>query len=197
MYRFPTGFVRQGPRGRRCQGCVCLLCSIQCGRPKLRMRNLNHQAPLGRFLMTSSWTRRETSILRITVTLISTIVSFSHLCAQPPLPSFDVASVKPAPPGLFSHHAAPGVVRYRGVFLRSLLAEAYNLKGFQIRGPSWIDGDFFDIQAPMPLYTEADEVRLMLQKGVSILRPKSSGLEDIGEVDLERHGKTSNRRSPR
>jgi uncharacterized protein (TIGR03435 family) len=47
----------------------------------------------------------------------------------------------------------PGLVTYRNVNLKSLLETAYDLEGYQIKGPNWIDEEQFDVLARVPANT--------------------------------------------
>lgn len=71
--------------------------------------------------------------------------------AQPPAPSFEVASVKPASPdervtgppqdSVGSHTA-------RDLTVRSLIERAYQMQPYQVSGgPEWINSEKFDIDA--------------------------------------------------
>jgi len=96
-------------------------------------------------------------------------------CAQTPAPSstFEVASVKPAAPQgngrmMIGMRGGPGTNdpgRYTttNTSLKMLLGNAYDLKDFQISGPSWMDGERFDITAKVPPGTTKEQFRVMLQ----------------------------------
>ncbi len=91
--------------------------------------------------------------------------------------TFGVASVKPATlpapdgsgrivtagPGGGPGTGDPGRIHYPHMTLRSLLVTAYDLKGFQIQGPSWLDTERFDVNATMPPETTREQFRVMLQ----------------------------------
>jgi uncharacterized protein (TIGR03435 family) len=91
--------------------------------------------------------------------------------------TFDAASLKPAtlpaPDGSGRIAMAgptggpgsgdPGRIRYLYTSLRNLLATAYDVKGFQIQGPSWLDTGRFDVNATMPPETTREQFRVMLQ----------------------------------
>src|ERR1043166_4887680 len=81
--------------------------------------------------------------------------------AQTPDPSltFEVASIKPAQPPtpdaggrIFMRGPSggpgtkdPGRINYPFMSLKNLLMTAYNMKNYQISGPSWLDTERFDI----------------------------------------------------
>jgi uncharacterized protein (TIGR03435 family) len=50
------------------------------------------------------------------------------------------------------------------VNLKMLLARAYKLKPDQISGPGWLGSERYTIEAKLPPGTDADQLRLMLQK---------------------------------
>lgn len=96
--------------------------------------------------------------------------------AEKPL-TFDAASIKPfVPPtggrGMMMMMRGgrggpgsndPGRVHYPSINLKTLLTLAYDIKDFQISGPSWLDSERFEIQATMPPETTKEQFRAMLQ----------------------------------
>ena len=91
--------------------------------------------------------------------------------------SFEAASIKPAAPlmpdgrGMIRMMGPsggpgtkdPGRINYPGVTLKYLLFTAYDVKPFQVSGPSIIDTERFDIVATMPPGTTKEQFRIMLQ----------------------------------
>lgn len=91
--------------------------------------------------------------------------------------TFDVASVKPAAPPVPDGRGRimmvgpsggpgtkdPGRIHYPFMNLRNLLMTAYDVKNFQIVGPSWLDSERFEITATMPPETTKEQFRIMLQ----------------------------------
>jgi uncharacterized protein (TIGR03435 family) len=78
------------------------------------------------------------------------------------LPSFDVASVKPAGPdgpndiGLYTY--AGGRIVAHNYTLRQLIRNAFAVESFQISGgPGWIDEDRFNIEAKPPASSESSK----------------------------------------
>ena len=87
--------------------------------------------------------------------------------------SFEVASVKPAPPlgsgavriGMNGGPGTrdPGRATYDGVPLKMLLQNAYGVKPFQISGPDWLNTERYDIIATVPEGTTKEQFNVMLQ----------------------------------
>lgn len=72
--------------------------------------------------------------------------------AQTQSPEFEVASVKPAnggPEGVWNEGSHERV-RMLNLTLKSIVANAYNLKDYAVDGPAWIDSARFDIVAKIP-----------------------------------------------
>lgn len=121
--------------------------------------------------------------------LIGVLVGFSTLTAsgQTSGPvSFEVATIKPAVPGvppfpgmppsmiatlseeMVRFQGGPGTkspnrINYPGVTLKMLLKRAYNLGPRQIFGPDWLDTQRYDIVAQLPVGSDKEALRLMLQ----------------------------------
>ena len=91
--------------------------------------------------------------------------------------TFDAASVKPAVPPTPDGHGMimmagpsggpgskdPGRIRYPYMAMKNILMNAYDVKNFQIVGPSWLSTERFDITATMPPDTTKEQFRVMLQ----------------------------------
>ena len=91
--------------------------------------------------------------------------------------AFDVASVKPTPQtlpngrmvvGMLKPTGGPGTddpgrIRYPAISMKFLLMNAYGVRDRQIAGPSWLDAEFYAIDATMPPSTTPDQFRAMLQ----------------------------------
>ena len=80
------------------------------------------------------------------------------------LPSFDVASVKPDDPNDpirgYRQLDAGGRIVYRAYTLRQLVMEAYRLQPYQLSGgPSWVDGEMFNIEAKPPEASDAAKIK--------------------------------------
>ncbi|MGA3019155.1 MAG: TIGR03435 family protein [Bryobacteraceae bacterium] len=83
-------------------------------------------------------------------------------------PAFEVASVKPVTPSadgrMFrSFGGDPGMVDYKNVTLRILLARAYSMKDYQITGPDWLETEGYDVMAKVPAGVPQDQIPAMLQ----------------------------------
>jgi uncharacterized protein (TIGR03435 family) len=86
-------------------------------------------------------------------------------------PSFDVASVKPAPPPTGSGFATfnsggpgtkdPSTVTYTNAALRDLVRLAYGVKDYQISAPAWLSSTRFDVVAKVPPDSTKEQVVLM------------------------------------
>jgi uncharacterized protein (TIGR03435 family) len=83
-------------------------------------------------------------------------------------PEFDVASVRPTPPskehGLSLGFRMDAAGMHIGALtLREIIAAAYRLKPYQVRGPEWTETERFDINATLPPGARADQIPEMLQ----------------------------------
>jgi uncharacterized protein (TIGR03435 family) len=88
--------------------------------------------------------------------------------AQGNPPAFEVASIKqaaPQAPGrmMVRMGGDAGRVDYANVSLKDVLARAYNMKRFQVSGPSWLDNERYDITAKVPDGVKPEQVPAMLQ----------------------------------
>jgi uncharacterized protein (TIGR03435 family) len=83
--------------------------------------------------------------------------------------TFEVTSVKPS-----AHNRAPGstgipsvtpsgLMRATDQTLRLLLLYAFELRGYELRGPTWLADESYDIEAKMPDGVPSSQMRLMLQ----------------------------------
>jgi uncharacterized protein (TIGR03435 family) len=108
------------------------------------------------------------------------VIAFTAF-AQTPTPdkslTFEVASIRPAQPPtpdaqgrIFMRGPSggpgtkdPGRINYPFMTLKSILLTAYNVKNYQVNGPSWLDSERFDITATMPPDTTKEQFQTMLQ----------------------------------
>ena len=111
--------------------------------------------------------------------IVSLFLAAALSFAQAPEKSlaFEAASIKPAslptpdgrgmirimPPSGGPGTKDPGRINYPFASLKYLLFTAFNVKDFQISGPSWLDTEHFEIIATMPPSTTKEQFRIMLQ----------------------------------
>ncbi len=84
---------------------------------------------------------------------------------------FEVASIKPSPPGVSftmldrggPESPTPGTWSCEYYKLRDLIAKAYSVDTAQVSGPSWMDDQRFHIQAKFPSNATHDQFREMLR----------------------------------
>ena len=91
------------------------------------------------------------------------------------LPSFEVASIKPAAPMtggriMIGQRGGPGTpdpgqIAFTNVSVKDLIQNAYNVKAYQISAPNfgWLETVRFDIVARVPAGATAEQARLMMQ----------------------------------
>jgi uncharacterized protein (TIGR03435 family) len=93
-------------------------------------------------------------------------------------PTFDVASIKPSVPLDYQKLAAdfqagkmprlgPHVdgspAEYFYMTLKDLIVTAYNVKAYQVDGPTWLGDTHYDVEAKMPDGSKKDDAPAMLQ----------------------------------
>jgi bla regulator protein blaR1 len=93
---------------------------------------------------------------------------------QSEIPSFEVASVKPAAPSSggrvrSSMRGGPGTtdadrIIFTNVTLMSVLLRAYDVKSYQTAGPAWLASERYDITATIPAGATRQQFNLMLQR---------------------------------
>jgi uncharacterized protein (TIGR03435 family) len=107
---------------------------------------------------------------------ISFALSACAVWAQAAPAAFEVASIKPtAPPEMSGGRimvrvgcsADPGRVNCSGITLKDMLTRAYGMKSYQISGPSWVEGDRWDVMAKIPDGAPAEKVPEMWQSLVT------------------------------
>jgi uncharacterized protein (TIGR03435 family) len=88
---------------------------------------------------------------------------------EPPLPKFEIASVKPSgPQSVRGSQGGPGTkdpthYSFRSATLRDLIAIAWNIQYFQISSKSAVDKDRFDVVVNVPEGATRDQFRLMMR----------------------------------
>jgi uncharacterized protein (TIGR03435 family) len=80
-------------------------------------------------------------------------------------PEFEVASIRPSPPGQINigFHVDGTMVRYTDLSLNVYLQMAYGVKNYQISAPDWMASDRFGITAKLPPGSDPKQVPEMLQ----------------------------------
>jgi uncharacterized protein (TIGR03435 family) len=96
------------------------------------------------------------------------VLASCGLFGQAAPPAFEVASVKPAAPQtdgqvMVRMGGDAGQVDYTNVNLKQVLAKAYDVRSYQIAGPSWIDSEHYDIIAKVPDGVPKEQIPAMLQ----------------------------------
>ena len=102
----------------------------------------------------------------IALAKLAIFMSSAGFCQSPAaLPEFEVADIKvniSGQNGIQGNMLPGGQLSLRNMPLKELILQAY--KAGDVRGPSWLDSDRFDIIAKAAPNTSADTLRLMLQK---------------------------------
>jgi uncharacterized protein (TIGR03435 family) len=111
------------------------------------------------------------AILGAGLIIFTSCATFGQSAAESP--TFEVASIKPAPPptgmGIRVMMRGgpgtpdPGQLTYSNVSLKNVLMNAYAVKGYQINGPKWLDSERFDIVAKIPKGATKEQFQIMLQ----------------------------------
>src|SRR5437868_2950308 len=110
---------------------------------------------------------------RVTIVAGLAIWSGCAAWAQVTGPTFEVASIKPSAPitdGRIMTRIRggpgtpdPGQFTCTNVTIKLLMINAYNVKGYQIAGPDWMDSERFDITAKISPDTTKEQFQQMLQ----------------------------------
>ncbi|MGA3099637.1 MAG: TIGR03435 family protein [Bryobacteraceae bacterium] len=105
---------------------------------------------------------------RIAAGIGGAILASCGLFGQAAPPAFEVASVKPAAPQtdgrvMIRMGGDAGQVDYTNVSLKQVLAKAYDVKSYQITGPSWLDSERYDIVAKVPDGVAKEQIPAMLR----------------------------------
>jgi hypothetical protein len=89
--------------------------------------------------------------------------------ADAPLPPFEVAAVKPAPPPVGGYNSSmstnPGRLTATNVMIQKLMARAYTMKDYEIAGPEWLNTELVQLK------TGAKLKPVELGKGSTSMRP--------------------------
>src|SRR5262249_44832384 len=106
------------------------------------------------------------------------LISSAFLYVQAGEPArFDAASVKQAS-GWGPMAEPKGRIDYGGASLFHVIRRAYGVEEMQVRGPSWLSTEFYEIRASMPPEAPLHRLQLMLQShgaerfGIQVHREK-------------------------
>lgn len=115
------------------------------------------------------------AIAAVSAVIASTVFGIIDAGAQTqppaPLPTFEVASVRPST-GTGGQTTAErargwgditGKVNLEDIHLTDVLLRAYGLQPYQLSGPAWLDTDSFDILAVVPANAPKRQIFLMFQ----------------------------------
>ena len=99
--------------------------------------------------------------MHISVLILGAALACTAFCQE-----FEVASVRPAKPGVNGEHTRSdsGMLTATNLSLKSMIVTAYNVKDYQVDGPNWIGSQNFDIVAkfPEPLANDRDKYNAAL-----------------------------------
>jgi uncharacterized protein (TIGR03435 family) len=112
-------------------------------------------------------------LMRTMAGLWMTILASMAAQAQGASPQFEVASIKPSPPGdvdrMFVGSRGgpgtddPGLYTCENCGVSSLVREAFDLNSFQFSAPDWMQATLFHVSAKIPSGATRQQFRLMLQ----------------------------------
>ena len=106
---------------------------------------------------------------RFALLFIACLALARSQAADPASPKFEVASVKPScPQSVRNREGGPGSkdpthYSFRSATLQDLIAEAWNVRYFQISSKPAVDKDRFDVIANVPEGSTRDQFRLMMR----------------------------------
>jgi len=103
------------------------------------------------------------------VVVLTTSSGFGQSASAPP--AFEVASVKVSQIGKAGGEGSrreridhtPARVTMRNVSMKSAIAWAYSVKGYQVTGPGWLETERYDINGRAAGEVPEDQLRLMVQ----------------------------------
>jgi uncharacterized protein (TIGR03435 family) len=103
-------------------------------------------------------------------------------------PTFEVASVRPAPPPSAGRvqsriRSDAGRVEYSNVTLKDILARAYGVNNRQISGPGWLDAERYSVLAKVPDGAPSSQIPAMLQ-GLLLERFQMRVHKETKETDI-------------
>jgi uncharacterized protein (TIGR03435 family) len=95
------------------------------------------------------------------------LIAVAAWAQSPPLPQFEVVSIKPSPligGGIATDESSnPRSLTIHGILLKDLIRRAYSLKPYQVSGPGWMESEFYDLLAKTAEPVSDSVRRLMLQ----------------------------------
>ena len=91
-------------------------------------------------------------VRRLTVGPMKRILLCAFLVAAASAQEFEVVSVKPNKSGLTgtTENSDLGMLTATNLSLKQMIAEAYEVRDYQVEGPDWLSGTRFDIAAKFP-----------------------------------------------
>jgi uncharacterized protein (TIGR03435 family) len=107
------------------------------------------------------------------ISIVITVAAMLTAAAFAQAPTFEVASIKPAGPInpmdvasgklYIGMTVTAGRVDIGSLSMTNLIGIAYNMKAYQISGPSWVSTERFDVLAKLPAGATSEQVPAMLQ----------------------------------
>jgi len=95
------------------------------------------------------------------------LVAFTGLCVAQAPPAFEVVSIKPLAPGAPFPTTRPvrtaGRIQYPRISLSLLILQAYDVRPYQVDGPSWMMTQMYEFSAKIPEGVATSQIPLMLQ----------------------------------
>ncbi|HLH17429.1 MAG TPA: TIGR03435 family protein [Bryobacteraceae bacterium] len=86
---------------------------------------------------------------------------------ETPVLTFEVATVKHAAPvesgGIVFRRLDPQQVSYRHVNMRYLLMQAWGVRQYQVKGPAWLETEYYNIVGKLPDRFAQEQLPIMLQ----------------------------------
>jgi uncharacterized protein (TIGR03435 family) len=112
--------------------------------------------------------------MRTIAIIAAAILSTAAAQTPPPSPQFEVASIKPSPPGpptgrvRVGSRGGPGtndptLFTCERCSLTGLIRQAFELQDYQISAPDWAQGTRFNISAKIPDGATKEQFRLMMR----------------------------------
>ena len=138
------GEIRENRQAHGCVSCS-MACKVACNMASSMVCSMRSKA---------NWTRRLLAVTACAGLAASSAAQIIH--ASGPLPSFEVATVKPASPQPHRSSVSPAEVIISDVTVRNLIEQAYGIPWTAaenervLGGPAWLDASRYDIVARIP-----------------------------------------------